>query len=78
VLRRAGLSRLKDLAPAEPVIRYQYAEPGGLLHFDIKRLGRRLCINALRFQEEQLNWISMKSTAGHSTKFSAQGLKFFD
>lgn len=40
VLKRAGLSRLKDLAPAEPVLRYQYAEPGGLIHFDIKRLGR--------------------------------------
>ena len=40
VLKRAGLSRLKDLAPAEPVVRYQYAEPGGLIHFDIKRLGR--------------------------------------
>ena len=35
VLKRAGLSRLKDLAPAEPVVRYQYAEPGGLIHFDI-------------------------------------------
>lgn len=40
VLKRAGLSRLKDLAPADPIIRYQYAEPGGLIHFDIKRLGR--------------------------------------
>jgi transposase InsO family protein len=40
VLKRAGLSRIKDLAPAEPVIRYEYAEPGGLIHLDIKRLGR--------------------------------------
>lgn len=40
VLRRAGLSRMKDLAPAEPVVRYEYAEPGGLIHLDIKRLGR--------------------------------------
>ena len=40
VLKRAGLSRLKDLAPADPIVRYQYAEPGGLIHFDIKRLGR--------------------------------------
>lgn len=36
---RAGLSQLKDLAPADPIIRYQYSEPGGLIHFDIKRLG---------------------------------------
>jgi transposase InsO family protein len=40
VLRRAGLSRLKDLAPAEPVVRYTYKEPGGLIHLDIKKLGR--------------------------------------
>lgn len=40
VLRRAGLSRMKDIVPAEPVMRYEYAEPGGLIHLDIKRLGR--------------------------------------
>lgn len=40
VLRRAGLSRMKDIVPAEPVVRYEYAEPGGLIHLDIKRLGR--------------------------------------
>ena len=26
VLKRAGLSRMKDIAPAEPVVRYEYAE----------------------------------------------------
>jgi transposase len=40
VLRRAGLSRLKDLTPAEPVVRYAYKEPSGLIHLDIKKLGR--------------------------------------
>ena len=40
VLRRAGLSRLRDLEPAEPVRRYQYDQPGGLIHIDIKKLGR--------------------------------------
>ena len=40
VLKRAGLSRMKDIAPIEPVVRYEYAEPGGLIHLDIKRLGR--------------------------------------
>lgn len=40
VLRRAGLSRLKDLTPTEPVVRYAYKEPGGLIHLDIKKLGR--------------------------------------
>ncbi len=31
---------MKDIAPAEPVVRYEYKEPGGLIHLDIKRLGR--------------------------------------
>jgi len=31
---------MKDIEPVEPVIRYEYAEPGGLIHLDIKRLGR--------------------------------------
>jgi len=39
VLKRAGLSRMKDLEPAEPVCRYEYADPGGLIHIDIKKLG---------------------------------------
>ena len=40
VLKRAGLSRLKDLEPAEPVRRYEHAAPGELIHLDIKKLGR--------------------------------------
>lgn len=40
VLKRAGLSRLKDLEPAEPVRRYERARPGELIHLDIKKLGR--------------------------------------
>ncbi len=40
VLRRAGLSRLKDLDPAEPVRRYERQHPGELIHIDIKKLGR--------------------------------------
>lgn len=40
VLARAGLSRLKDLEPAEPVRRYEHEAPGELLHIDIKKLGR--------------------------------------
>ena len=40
VLRRAGLSRIKDLVPPEPIVRYEYREPGGLIHLDIKKLGR--------------------------------------
>ncbi|MDP2122732.1 MAG: IS481 family transposase [Hoeflea sp.] len=40
VLKRAGLSRMKNIEPAEPVVRYEYSKPGGLIHLDIKRLGR--------------------------------------
>jgi transposase InsO family protein len=40
VLARAGLSRLKDLEPAEPVRRYERERPGELIHLDIKKLGR--------------------------------------
>lgn len=40
VLRRAGLSRLSDLRPDEPVQRYEREQPGELLHIDIKKLGR--------------------------------------
>ncbi len=40
VLRRAGLSRLRDLEPAEPVRRYERDHPGEMIHIDIKKLGR--------------------------------------
>jgi transposase InsO family protein len=40
VLRRAGLSRLSDLQPAEPPQRYEHALPGDLVHIDTKKLGR--------------------------------------
>ena len=40
VLKRAGLSRLSDLRPTEPIQRYEREAPGELLHIDIKKLGR--------------------------------------
>lgn len=40
VLKRAGLSRLKDLEPKQPERRYQYKCPGDMIHLDIKKLGR--------------------------------------
>jgi len=40
VLRAAGLSRAKDLAPPEPVVRYERGAPGELIHIDIKKLNR--------------------------------------
>jgi transposase InsO family protein len=40
VLKRAGLSHLRDLEPAEPIVRYEHEHPGDLVHIDTKKLGR--------------------------------------
>jgi transposase InsO family protein len=40
ILRRARLSRWRDLNPRPPVVRYEHASPGDLLHLDIKGLTR--------------------------------------
>ena len=40
VLQRLGLSRMKDLEPAVPIIRYERKTPGEIIHIDIKKLGR--------------------------------------
>ena len=43
ILKRHGLNRLAALDPAKPpVLRYERATPGELLHLDIKKLGRFL------------------------------------
>lgn len=39
-MARIGLNRLAALQPTEPVVRYERAAPGELLHIDTKRLGR--------------------------------------
>lgn len=39
-LRRARLNRLARLEPPRPVVRYEVARPGELLHLDVKKLGR--------------------------------------
>jgi transposase InsO family protein len=40
LLRRQGLARLRALEPPGPVQRYQWAQPGDLVHLDVKKLGR--------------------------------------
>jgi len=37
---RNGLSRLRFLEPPQPANRYQWPNPGDLVHLDIKKLGR--------------------------------------
>jgi transposase InsO family protein len=40
ICARAGINRLSRLEPAPPVVRYERAQPGELLHLDVKKLGR--------------------------------------
>ena len=40
ILRRHGLGRLDRLDPRPPVVRYERARPGELVHLDTKMLGR--------------------------------------
>lgn len=40
ILARLGVSRLRNLAPTQPVCRYERQRPGELVHLDIKKLGR--------------------------------------
>ena len=40
ILRRQGLGRLDRLEPRPPIVRYERATPGELLHLDTKQLGR--------------------------------------
>jgi transposase InsO family protein len=40
IAKAAGLNRLSKLEPAPLYRRYERAEPGELLHFDVKKLGR--------------------------------------
>jgi transposase InsO family protein len=40
ILARHSLSKLSELEPAKPIVRYQRQHPGELLHMDIKKLAR--------------------------------------
>src|ERR1700740_3277140 len=40
VLRRLGLGQLSALEPKPPIVRYERATPGELIHLDIKTLGK--------------------------------------
>jgi Homeodomain-like domain len=44
ILRRQGISRLRDLDRAPPPRRYEHACPDDLLHLDINKLGRFGCV----------------------------------
>jgi transposase InsO family protein len=40
ILKRAGLNRMKDIDPPQPVHRYERQRPGEMIHIDIKKLNR--------------------------------------
>ncbi len=40
ILRRLGLGKLSALEPKVPVVRYERAMPGEMIHLDIKKLGK--------------------------------------
>ena len=40
ILRRLGLGKLSALDPKVPIIRYERAAPGEMIHLDIKKLGK--------------------------------------
>lgn len=40
ILKRLGLNKLKLLDPVRPVRRYEWSEPGDLIHLDVKKLAR--------------------------------------
>jgi transposase InsO family protein len=40
ILTRLRLNKLRRLEPAAPIVRYEHAAPGDLLHIDIKKLAR--------------------------------------
>ncbi len=40
VLKRAGLGQVRNLTPRQPVVRYERARPGDLVHMDAEKLGR--------------------------------------
>jgi transposase InsO family protein len=61
-LVRNGLSRLRYLEPPQPANRYQWPNPGDLIHLDTKKLGRfrsighRITGRSAGYRREKLGW----------------------
>jgi len=62
ILKRHGKSRLRALEPATPVIRYEWPNPGDMLHVDVKKLGRikglghRMTGRSAGYKKNGLGW----------------------
>ena len=72
VLQAIGLGRLKNLKPAEPVRRHQWARPGDMIHVDTKqparfeRVGHRItgdrrlgCSRGAGYEKAQFNALAL-------------------
>ena len=62
-LRRLGLGKLSALEPRPPVIRYERAAPGELIHIDIKTLGK-------------INGVGHRITGQHEGHHRARGIGY--
>ena len=64
VLVREGLSRLRDMdrMTAEPIRRYEWDQPGQLVHVDIKKLGNIPLGGGWRVNDRQTGWANKLAT----------------
>jgi transposase InsO family protein len=63
ILRRLRLSRMRDLDPAPPILRYEHPAPGDLLHLDIKKISR-------------FGAIGIRFTGNHQRKVKGMGWEY--
>lgn len=80
LLSRNGLNRLAYLEPPPPVIRYEYSQPGGLLHLDIKKLGRfnkpghRVTRDRLKGRSYHVGWEYVHVAIDDNSRVAHSGL----
>ena len=69
ILRRAGVARLAhlDRGTGRPVRRYEHANPGDLVHVDIKKLGNIPDGGGWRTQGRRRGKLNRTATPGHTT-----------
>jgi transposase InsO family protein len=69
ILRRAGVARLAhlDRGTGRPVRRYEHANPGDLVHVDVKKLGNIPDGGGWRTQGRRRGKLNRTATPGHTT-----------
>ena len=74
VLRRAGLSWLKDRAPPEPVVHSAYREPGGPIDLDIRKIGRFERVGHRITPSRRLQAIACRATDDRTVQSNSRGV----